>query len=277
MTAQLPQGFRYLRLSEYIAIALIAIPFFISILDLKPYFLFAWDPFISRWNQYWRLILIQLQFQNQSEVALSSILVMIHLKGLERVFGSLRMAKILLLLWMYNLITITIISLATNQIGFNLFVPSGPFGILFALYYPYEKYIPKTYLIVFDFRSSTRYKPLGEDIIIHISDKFTAQLMYLLLMLNEGFCSFVVSLSGYFIGYLYFNGLIPIGDESLGFVDRLYYHFKHKAVPRITLLSATDTTASIVDDEEEDDNVASREETPVPPRTIGQQMMDTFT
>lgn len=276
MSAQLPQGFRYLTISEYITIALISVSFVVSVLDMKSYFLFAWDPFISRWNQYWRLLILQLQFQNQLEVALSSILVMMHLKGLERVFGSLRMSKIIMLLWMYNLVIITLISIATHHIGFNLFIPSGPFGILFALYYPYNKFTPITYLIEFDFRSSISYKPLGENIIVHISDRLPAQLMYCLLMLNEGMCSIVVSIIGYFIGYLYFNGLIPIGDESLGFVDRIFYHFKRTAAPHITLLAATNNNENVEDDEE-DDNLANRDETPVPPRTIGQQMMDTFT
>lgn len=224
MAVALPKGFKYLKITEWWTILLIVVPLGVSILDWKSYFMFAWDPFITVWKQFWRIPLLQMQFQNQSEVAASVILVIMKLKGLERTFGGLKLLKIIILLHVYNLVLITVVSFTFyHLLGWNLFIPSGPFGILFGLFYPYLKYTPITYTAEFDFSSLANFKPLGETICITVTDMFSCQVIYLLLFLSEGIPSMLVCAAGYFIGYLYFNNLVPFTDESLGLVDRYYY------------------------------------------------------
>lgn len=158
----LPKGFKFLHVTAGLTICIIAIPLAVSIFDWKPYFMFAWDPFITKWNQFWRLFIIQLQFQNQSEVTIGVVITILKLKGLERVFGSLKLFKIIILLLFYNFIIISTVSFTLfKTIGWNLFIPSGPFGVFFGLYYPYIKYIPDVYLAEFDIGNIASIKPLG--------------------------------------------------------------------------------------------------------------------
>lgn len=286
----LPKGFKFLHVTAGLTICIIAIPLAVSIFDWKPYFLFAWDPFITKWNQFWRLFIIQLQFQNQSEVTIGVVITILKLKGLERVFGSLKLFKIIILLLFYNFIIISTVSFTLfKTIGWNLFIPSGPFGVFFGLYYPYIKYIPDVYLAEFDIGNIASIKPLGEDISVSITDKFSAHFFYLLLFFSEGIPSMIVCSIGYFIGYLYFHDLIPLSDSSLDYLDPIYYKLTHEKEyeARSNSDDITENTSSsnntndipgnesqAIDLVDDDTNVPSREDTPV--RTFGQQMLDTF-
>lgn len=288
----LPKGFKFLPVTAGLSICLVGVPIFISIIDWKPYFMFAWDPFIVQWNQFWRIPILQLQFQNQSEVTLGVVITILKLKGLERVFGSLKFFKIIILLYIYNLLLLTLVSFTLYQtIGWNLFLPAGPFGIIYGFYFPYIKYIPDTYLAEFDFSSVAKFKPLGETLSISITDKFGSHLLYLLLFFSEGIPSMVVCLIGYFIGYLYFHDLVPVSDSSLKFLDPLYYKLTHEkkyeigntrrednALPSSFNNEANNTESQAVDLAADDDaNGMSREDSPdTPPRSFGQQMLDTF-
>lgn len=284
----LPRGFKFLPVTAGLTSALIVIPLAISIFNWKPYFMFAWDPFITKWNQFWRLPILQLQFQNQSEVTISVVITILKLKGLERVFGSLKTLKVLILLYFYNFVLMTILSFALyRSIGWDLFMPSGPFGIIFGLYYPYMKYIPDVYVAEFDFGDFASPGASGKSLNISISDRFSCQILYLLLFFSEGVPSMVLCTVGYFIGYLYFHDLVPITDTALGYFDPLYYKLTHQkeyessvgnsnnnSVPTNTANEAADHESQAIDLADEDANGTSREDTPV--RTFGQQMLDSF-
>jgi hypothetical protein len=289
MSVALPTGFKFMPVTAWCTIGVIAVPLLVSVLDGKPYFMFAWDPFITKWNQYWRLFILQLQFQNQSEVALGTVLLSLKLKGVERIFGSLKLFKIIILLFLYNLVMITIISFTLfHSIGWDLFIPSGPFGVLFGLYYPYNKYIPETYVAEFDFSNLANFQPLGETISLTITDKFSCQILYLLLFFNEGISSIFPSLIGYFIGFLYFNELVPFTDSSLGYLDPLYYKLTHEKEyeienqiesrledtedPSNNLTNVPDNESHAIDLSANENN--SREDTPV--QNLGQQFLNAF-
>jgi hypothetical protein len=297
MSSTLPKGFKLLPVTTWCVIGLITIPLVVSVLNCKPYFMFAWDPFITKWNQYWRLLILQLQFQNQSAVAISVVLLALKLKGIERVFGSLKLFKDLILLFIYNLFILTIVSfLMFNTIGWDMFIPAGPFGVIFSLYYPFNKYIPEVYVAEFDFSTLADFQPFGERMSLSITDKFSGQLLYLLLMFNEGFPSLVISVLGYFVGYLYFNDLVPFSETSLKFLDPLYYKLTHEkshvnarndelpgnerihghSLGDMSELTTEEGASNPLDlaDEEDDDRAGSREDTPV--RTFGERITRVF-
>lgn len=275
MSVALPKGFKYLPVTTWCSIWVLSIPLVVSILDLKPYFMFAWDPFITRWNQYWRLLILPLQFQNQSEVAIAAVLILLKLKGLERLFGCLKMLKIVILLCAYNFLAIVIISFSLYQFfGCNLFIPSGPFGVLFGFYYPYTKFIPETYISEFDFTKLADFKPLGETVSLKVTDTFTTHVLYICLFLSEGIPSALLSIVGYFIGYLYFSDLLPINDTSMEYLDSIYYKFtndqgEHDIITRDNIevpnnnLHRTSRNQSHTIDLA-DDETNSREDTPTP-------------
>lgn len=285
MSVSLPKGFKYMPVTAWCSIAIMCIPLLISILDLKPYFMFAWDPFITKWNQYWRLIILQLQFQNQSEVAIASVLFILKLKALERLFGSLKMIKIVLLFYLYNLLMLIIISFSFYQfLGWDLFLPSGPFGILFGLYYPYNRFVPETYVSEFDFSDLASFNPLSEVVSLKITDKFTTHILYICLFFNEGITSTVPSLIGYFTGYLYFNDLVPFKDTSMGFLDSIYYKFTNNlreqyTVTRDNIENPGNNFNDIPDSQSHtvdlaDEEINNREDTPTP--TFGERLLERF-
>lgn len=284
----LPRGFKFFSVTAGMATGLIAIPLAVSISNCKPYFMFAWDPFITKWNQFWRLPLLQLQFQNQSEVTIAVVITILKLKGLERVYGSLKMIKILILLYFYNFVLTTVVSFSLyRSIGWDLFIPSGPFGIIFGLYYPYMKYIPDVYVAEFDFGDLASSGPSGKSLSISISDRFSCQILYLMLFFSEGVPSMVLCTIGYFIGYLYFHDLVPITDSALGYLDPLYYKLtnikeyessvgaaRFNSVQNSSTNDTAENESQAIDLADEDANGTSREDTPV--RTFGQQMLDSF-
>ena len=306
MTSALPPGFKQLPIAVWSSVAVIATPLCVSILNGKPYFMLAYDPFISKWSQYWRFLIIQLQFQNQSEIALACVLIMMKLKGLERVLGSLKIFKVIILLYIYNLIAIFLISFTFYKVfEWDLFIPSGPFGILFGFYFAYNKFIPNIYVARLDFSNFANFRPFGETMCVDINDKFLGYLGFLLLLIDEGISSFILCSIGYFIGYLYFHELLPFTDSSLNFIDPLYHKLtkEQTSIPIVNNSNVTNNGSSLstgardantntnarsnpnqpltgdVDEEyEEDDDYdregGSREDTPA--RTLGQQVFDTF-
>lgn len=217
MSTFLPKGFKNLPVSSGIVGGLLVIPLVVSLLDLKPYFLFSFDPFIKEWHQYWRILILQAQFQNQSEILLSIVLVGLKLKNLERIYGSDRFIKHLILLSIYNLIGISIVSIVGySMFGYNIFFPSGPFGLIFGLIYSHHLNTPINYQIELNFKNVFSLQPFGREVTIVFNDKFDIYLLSLILMFNEGLISSpIVSIMGYIIGYLYFNGLLPITDASI--------------------------------------------------------------
>lgn len=218
MTSILPKGFKNLPVSAGLVTALLVVPLAVSLFDLKPYFVYAYAPFISEWHQYWRLLVLQAQFQNQSEVLLSIVLVALKLKNLERVYGSDRFVKHLILLGVYNMLGIALVSFV-GYMGFryNLFVPAGPYGVLFGLIYCHHLNTPASYLVELNFSNVLSLQPFGREVSIVLNDKFDMHVLSLMLTFNQGLVSSpVVAAMGYVIGYLYFNELLPVTDTSIG-------------------------------------------------------------
>ncbi|AWU74943.1 uncharacterized protein C5L36_0B02070 [Pichia kudriavzevii] len=285
MSSILPKGFKLQPVMSSLTISIIGLPLFFSVMGWKPFFLFAWDPFISKWNQFWRLLILQLQFQNQSEITLASVLILLRLKGLERLYGSLKMFKILVLLYSYNLLIVTFLSFFLFfTFDFDIFIPSGPFGILFGLYYPFSRFIPETYVAEFDFTNATSLRIFGDGAILPLSDAFPVHFLFGILSLTEGVSSLIVSSIGYFIGILYFQNLLPLTDTSLGFLDPIYFKITHeKSFAREgrnnTTYNGVDSNhnASALDLDEENERSPSVEDNDTPVRSIGQEVLHTFT
>lgn len=285
MVTTVPKGFRHMQVSAYFAVFIVVVPLLISICDLKGLFVFAWSPFISEWSQYWRLVGLQAQFQNQSEVSLGVVFVAFKLKALERYYGSVKYFKILVMLSTYNFICITILGFILHTLGINLFIPSGPFGIIFGLVYPYWTYVPTTYISQFDFSGLSSFKPLSEPIFIQLTDNFGFNILLLCLLLNEGISSVFPSIIGYFIGYLYFNNLVPFTDVSLDFMDNYIYSLIKEQNISSNPLSSVNNGNNNGNDNDNDndaleietDNITrdnSPDDTPV--RPFGRQLLDTF-
>lgn len=253
MSTFLPNGFRNLPVSAAASVSLFTIPVFVSVLGMKPLFFLAMDPFITEWKQWWRFLLVQLQFQNQSEVLLSTALASIKLKNIERIYGSDRLLKQIVLLFLYNLCAILAIAFFGYRIfNYNIFFPAGPFGVLFGLLYAYHMNTPVNYQVQLNFNSVFNIQPFGRDVTLGLNDKFDIYILSILLMFNEGVPTLIVTSLGYIIGCLYYNNLLPITDSSIKFQ-----------------WIKSDTVLALEEDEQADDPSE-------PPRTMLQQLATPF-
>lgn len=256
MSTVLPKGFKNLPITSGVVAGLLVVPLVVSLLDLKPYFIFSYDPFISEWGQYWRVLILQLQFQNQSEVLLGVVIFAMKLKNLERIYGSDRFIKHLMLLSVYNLIGVSIVStLAYLVFGYNIYFPSGPFGVIFGLIYSYHMNTPINYQIELNFKNVFNLRPFGSDVSIVLNDKYDLHILSLILMFNEGLISSpIVTIIGLVIGSLYFNDILPIKDTSI----------------KYEIINNRVAGPPMVEDQREGDVDPS-----LPPRTLLQQVFGT--
>ncbi|KAG7876496.1 hypothetical protein KL938_004564 [Ogataea parapolymorpha] len=221
MSSSLPTGFVHLPISSALTSLFIAVPLAVSIFEWKPLFVLSYDPFISKWHQYWRFALFQMQFQNESQVILCVTLTVLSLKNLERVFGSLKFLRTVLFLYIYNIAAVAVLTWTLYTfIGINLFVPAGPFGILFGLLYAHWKFTPVLYKFELNFGGLIKLRESNEDFKLVFTNDFLTSLVALQLLLSEGLINSVIpSFVGYFIGSLFFNGLLPGLNSRLKVVE----------------------------------------------------------
>lgn len=281
----IPKGYKHLPVSAAVTVAMIVIPLAGSIFDAKPYFLLAYEPFLNEWRQYWRLLIFQTQFQNESQMALGVVLFTWNYKALERVFGSYKFCKLLLLLYFYNILFITlVIFCAYSFAGVNLYIPSGPFGILFGLLYPYYEYVPSIYNFELNFgglgKGTDKYK-------LTFSRNFASNIIALQFLFSEGLVSSPVAcLIGYFVSMLLFNDLLPFLDTDLPLLRRLWSHYFKKEHERrqptvddeVRNRMAEQETGRAANpaDRSDDDDTEVPEDQDAPPRSLGTQLLDTF-
>ncbi|KAH3660541.1 hypothetical protein OGAPHI_007127 [Ogataea philodendri] len=271
MSSTLPTGFLHLPISSVLTTWIIIVPLVVSILEWKPMFILSYDPFVSKWAQYWRFVLFQLQFQNESQVMLCVTLIVFSFKNLERVFGSIKYLRIVCLLFLYNMVAITLLTWsAYTLLGINIFVPAGPFGMVFGLLYAHWKYTPILYKFELNFGGLIKIRSSNEDFKLVFTNDFLTSLLAFQLLISEGLISSViVSVVGYFIGSLLFNGLLPGLNARISLMELVYNKITAKK-------SRTTTTRerTTVDEDEQADQSDEREDTPA--RTLSAQILDTF-
>ncbi|ODV85336.1 hypothetical protein CANARDRAFT_7983 [[Candida] arabinofermentans NRRL YB-2248] len=293
MSSILPKGFSHLPISSAITTLLIVVPLVISVLDLKHLFILSYDPFIYTWRQYWRIFIFQLQFQNESQVIVSVMLLVMTLKNLERVFGSLKFLKIVTVLFFYNMIaTFSLMWFSYNILSINLFMPAGPLGVLFGLIYASTKYTPILYKFELNFGGLIKLKQGSEDFKIILTNEFITILLALQLFLSEGLInSTIPSMMGYFIGCLVFNDLLPCLGLKLSLIECLYNQLTKRKRQRdldsdIQNMVNNDSLvqednqqsegAQLADDDDPDDNLEQDAVDDTPVRPLTTQFLDTF-
>lgn len=243
-------GFKNVPISKLICITSIILPLFISIFQLKMFLDLSIDPHIVKYFQYFRIFTFQFSVTTESDYLLSIIL-WIHFKVLERLYGSRKFLSVIILFWVYNtIICVTsifsirlflktvcyLVELITkrrtnfDKVVNNLINPVnlGPLGIISSLYECYCKYIPKCYQFEIELHKK-RYKthlqnkdfqkPL-EKKKITISNFFFLHVVYLIILFNNMFKSIIPCLVGlmigkYYVGKHYFLGKNLVISESI--------------------------------------------------------------
>lgn len=226
-------------------------------LQLKHYVRFAIDPLLVEYYQYWRILTFQLSVINESDYLLCTVL-WFHFKTLERFFGPRKYLSLIALMVLYNgAITFLFLSLSqllqncllsflrvlilhepfrfyyTDTI-FNSITP-GPLGVVSSLYICFATYVPVSYHFTIVFRKPGSTQATNKLASLTLNDHFQIQLIYLLLLLNNGISSLLPCLVGLLIGKLYTADLLP-GSKNWSLPDLAFSLFVNPRNIRVSSL-----------------------------------------
>ncbi|EGV61789.1 hypothetical protein CANTEDRAFT_124940 [Yamadazyma tenuis ATCC 10573] len=225
------RGFINTPVSRLACIVLTVSALLVSIFQIKHLFKLTIDPFLTEYHQYWRLILFQISFVNESDYLLAVILAF-QFKVLERFYGSKKYMSLVVVFALYNgVLTFLIMSLGQLLINFGSFLANivlkrqnyafhttflntispGPFGIISSLYICFGHYIPVSYQfkIVLSKGETEASIDADDSRSLILTDHFQIHIIYTLFLLNNGVQSFIPGLTGLFIGKLYVENLLP--------------------------------------------------------------------
>nr|XP_019013389.1 uncharacterized protein I206_01455 [Kwoniella pini CBS 10737]OCF52170.1 hypothetical protein I206_01455 [Kwoniella pini CBS 10737] len=173
----------------------------ISLLDLKPYLHLQLIPHITKYHQFWRIIIHPFAFTNSTELLIGEILLYNIGVSIERAFGSRKYASFILVSSLLSTFIASISIILGHRIGLNS-IPAGPYGIIFSLIWQQYRMFPSLY----------HFKVLG----IEFSSKAFNWVLALQLFLSNPPSSIFISLIGLITGYIYrTDTLFPLPSLSI--------------------------------------------------------------
>ncbi|OKL59872.1 hypothetical protein UA08_04679 [Talaromyces atroroseus] len=150
----LSSGFANASVSKYLVIYIVASSIALSIFDVKHLANIIVDLHLWKYGQVSRIFTWQVAgYANSTEVLFAAMMAY-HLRVVERIWGSRKMATFLVTVLPYTtIITPLVLALVLRPLSFGTlnYLPSGPTAIIFALLAQYHAAIPHT----FKYRIST--------------------------------------------------------------------------------------------------------------------------
>ncbi|KAK9472453.1 uncharacterized protein V1510DRAFT_417557 [Dipodascopsis tothii] len=219
MFAATPSGFQNAPVSQ-LAIAFSAgASTVVAIFGIKHYFVLQLVPHVWGWGQWWRLLLWQTVFLNESEV-LFGALVFYNLRVIERLVGSRKFASLLILACVYTGVAVPLLC-AVLRVVTPLranYVPPGPTAVLFALLAAYHDYVPSVYKfhlrsvfappVTDDDDAGSANSTAGGSTVV-IADKIFVYVLAAHLALSQFPANLMPALVGWSLGLLWTHGMLP--------------------------------------------------------------------
>ncbi|KAJ8098693.1 hypothetical protein POJ06DRAFT_199884 [Lipomyces tetrasporus] len=222
MFAATPPGFKNAPISKLFITITVSASIVSSIVGIKHYFFLQLVPHIWGWGQWWRLIVWEFVYLNESEVLFASLLVY-NLRVIERMLGSRKYASMLILSYGFTfllapflLILLKIVPSYTAN-----YLPPGPTPIIFAALALYHDMIPSVY----KFRISSSPPPAESDDTqssssssamststphtITLSDKIFVYILSAQLALAQMPASLICAFTGWLVGVLWTREVLP--------------------------------------------------------------------
>ncbi|KAK9459612.1 uncharacterized protein V1516DRAFT_535436 [Lipomyces oligophaga] len=195
----------------------------VSILGIKHQFFFQFDPHIWKWGQWWRLLVWQLIYLNESEILFSSLL-FYDLRGIERLLGSRKLASLLLVSYGFSLVVTPVLLVFAKIIPFykGNYLPAGPTPIIFTLLALYHHMVPSVYKFRFSpypiepvsepgqGSELETEPPINSRHSLTVSDKIFVYIIAAQLALSQMPGSLIVSFTGWIIGILWYREVLPL-------------------------------------------------------------------
>ncbi|KAK1761050.1 hypothetical protein QBC47DRAFT_409085 [Echria macrotheca] len=179
-----------------------------SLLDIKHYFYISVGTHIWRYRQLWRVFTYQLCYTNSSEVLFASM-ALYNMRSIEQLWGSRKYASFILVTGLLtSVIPPLLMTAVLRPLSFGVvdFLPAGPTPIIFAILAQYHALVPHTY----KYKVALSTGPPSDDAGgLEFSDKSSKYLIALQLALFQWPGSLLGAVSGWVVGYLWRNELLP--------------------------------------------------------------------
>ncbi|TGZ85131.1 hypothetical protein EX30DRAFT_392508, partial [Ascodesmis nigricans] len=135
-------GFTSTPITKTLLTLLLTLSLLLSLTTTKPLLHLQLHPHLFPQHQFHRLLTFQLTYTNSGELFFG-ILLLYHLRLLERAFGSRKFLSSVLLLWAATSAVIPVLLVATG--GRWNYVPAGPTPVLWGLLVAYREVVPAVY------------------------------------------------------------------------------------------------------------------------------------
>lgn len=230
MSMETPGGLAKFPVTKVFMVATVLAPLAVSMTNSKYIFLLHYDPFLLEFGQYWRLLTFQLSCVNESDMVLV-LLVWYVFRHLERLMGSYKYISMVSLIYIYNIIGISLLLFAGNILFPRFFainrIPSGPITIIMSLLHYYKKYTPQIYEFKINL-SKPWFHGAGnstgkKQITWTLNDQFVLNTYIMLLLLNHGVSGLFTGFVGWIIGILIDQNLLLGGYKwRLPFIPKIF-------------------------------------------------------
>ncbi|KAK7204158.1 hypothetical protein BZA70DRAFT_290705 [Myxozyma melibiosi] len=206
MFSATPPGFKHAPVTKLVIIFNISASIITSILGIKHYAFLQFVPHVWNWGQWWRLLVWQFVYLNESEVLFSSLLIY-NLRVIERLLGSRKFASLLVLSIGFSLFTapITLLLLKFIPSYSANYLPSGPTPLVFTVLALYHDLVPSVYKFKI---SSSSSSPQPHS--LTLSDKIFVYLLATQLALSQLPGSLICAFAGWLLGILWLKDFLPL-------------------------------------------------------------------
>ncbi|KAK9478395.1 hypothetical protein V1514DRAFT_73232 [Lipomyces japonicus] len=215
MFAVTPAGLQNAVVTKHLLIAVVTTAVVTTIVGIKHYVFLQLVPHVWSWHQWWRLIIWQFVYLNQSEVLFASLLIY-NTRGIERLLGSRKFASMVILAHLFALVWAPVLLIVAKIIpGYAAnYLPPGPTPVIFAILALYHDLIPSVY----KFRFTLSPPPSDDDDgagnessprAITLSDKVFVYALAAQLALSQLPGSLICALTGWIFGILWARDILP--------------------------------------------------------------------
>ncbi|KAL7422189.1 hypothetical protein Q5752_002835 [Cryptotrichosporon argae] len=193
-------GFQHAEVTKGVMLLLGATSLAASLLDIKPYLHLQLVPHLSKYHQFWRLLIHPLAFSNSTELVVGELLLYKIGAGIERSFGSRKFATFALISTIISTALSFVAIVLLHPFGLNA-IPAGPYGLLFSLVWQWHRTVPSLYA----------FRVAG----VEFSSKSYIWLLVAQLALSSTSSSLLAATSGLVVGYMYrTDTLFPVPTLS---------------------------------------------------------------
>ncbi|KAL1964721.1 hypothetical protein VTN77DRAFT_6747 [Rasamsonia byssochlamydoides] len=210
-------GFANAPVSKFLVIYIVASSIALAIFDVKHLAHIQVNPHLWRYGQLSRVLLWQVAgYANSTEVLFAAMLAY-HLRVVERMWGSRKLATFLVTTLPYTtIITPLLLALVLRPLSLNTlnYLPSGLTATIFALLAQYHAAVPHT----FKYRISTSSSSSNNNpsLTILLSDKSTTYLVAAQLALSQFPATLLPAAVGWAVGVAWRADILPTSRRGGG-------------------------------------------------------------